>query len=170
MRETRRDRSGVSMLLNVEINGTPRCIQIAPGAVLADVLRGIGLTGTKIGCREGHCGACVVLVDGQPVNSCLMLAARAEGRQVTTIEGVGTSAQPHPIQEAFVDAGAVQCGYCTPGMVLSTKALLDVNPSPSREEVAEALSGNLCRCTGYTKIFDAVERAAARMAEEEAGE
>ena len=170
MTESHSDHSIAPMLLKLEINGEPRCIQIAPGALLVDVLRGIGLTGTKVGCREGHCGACVVLIDGQPVNSCLMLAARAEGCCITTIEGVGTAAKPHPIQEAFVEAGAVQCGYCTPGMVLSTKALLDVNPSPSRDEVAEALSGNLCRCTGFTKIFDAVERAAVRMAEEEDGE
>ena len=153
------------MKLTFELNGHRETVEIRPGALLVDVLRDMGLTGTKVGCREGTCGTCVVLVDGEPVNSCLMLAARCEGCKVLTIEGMGTPANPHPIQEAFVDAGAVQCGYCTPGMVLSTKALLDHNPSPSREEIGEALSGNLCRCTGYVKIFDAVERAAELLKE-----
>lgn len=148
------------MRLNFELNGTAETVEIRPGALLVDVLRGMGLTGTKIGCREGTCGTCMVLLDGQPVNSCLTLAARVEGRKVLTIEGLGAVGKPHPIQQAYVEAGAVQCGYCTPGMVLSTKALLDANPSPTREQIGEALSGNLCRCTGYVKIFDAVERAA----------
>jgi carbon-monoxide dehydrogenase small subunit len=154
------------MNLKVTINGQARCLQIEPGAVLSDVLRETGLTGTKIGCREGHCGSCMVLVDGKPVNSCLVLAARVEGCDVTTIEGIGSQAAPHPIQQAFVDAGGVQCGYCTPGIIISTKALLDSNPNPSPEEVQDALSGNLCRCTGYTKIYDAVALAAKRMSKE----
>ena len=153
------------MKLHFELNGARECVEITPGAILVDVLRAMGLTGTKVGCREGTCGTCVVLVDGEPVNSCLMLAARCEGRKVLTIEGMGTMAKPHPIQEAFVEAGAVQCGYCTPGMVLSTKALLDRNPTPSQEEIGEALSGNLCRCTGYVKIYDAVNRAAEMLKE-----
>jgi len=155
------------MQLELTINGEPRMLDIDPGAVLVDVLRGIGLTGTKIGCREGQCGSCVVLLDGRPVNSCLLLAARAHGRSVLTIEGLGSPRTPHPIQSAFARAGAVQCGYCTPGMVLATKALLDDHPRPTREQVLEALEGNLCRCTGYTKILDAVEEAADALAREE---
>jgi aerobic carbon-monoxide dehydrogenase small subunit len=128
------------------------------------VLREIGMTGTKIGCREGHCGSCTVLLDGRTVNACLVLAARTEGREVLTIEGLGSPTDPDPLQRAFVEAGAVQCGYCTPGMVLATKALLDTNPAPSCEEITDALAGNLCRCTGYTKILDAVALAVAANA------
>lgn len=154
------------MELNVEINGQKQRLEISPDAVLVDILREIGLTAAKVGCREGHCGACMVLVDGEAVNSCLMLAARAEGRRITTAEGLGTPLRPHPIQQAFVDAGAVQCGYCTPGMVISTKALLDRSPHPTRDEIVEALAGNLCRCTGYTRIVDAVQLAAQKVSKE----
>jgi carbon-monoxide dehydrogenase small subunit len=153
------------MQLNVRINGVQQTLEIAPGAVLGDVLRHHGLTGTKLGCREGHCGSCMVLVNGKPVNSCLLLAAKVEGADVTTIEGLGDVLHPHPIQEAFVEAGAVQCGFCTPGMVLSTKALLDEEPHPSPDRVREALSGNLCRCTGYVKIFEAVKLAEKKVAQ-----
>jgi carbon-monoxide dehydrogenase small subunit len=154
------------MEIRTEINGSPVTLDIAPGAILADVLREMGLTGTKTGCREGHCGSCIVLLDDEPVNSCLLLAARVEGRRLTTIEGLGSPIAPHPIQQAFVEAGAVQCGFCTPGMVLATKALLDEDPDPTEERVREALSGNLCRCTGYVKIFDAVRLAAEKLSEQ----
>ena len=151
------------MTLNTRINGRPYTIQIQPGAVLADVLRSLGLTGTKVGCREGHCGSCIVLLNGKPVNSCLLLAAKVEDADVTTIEGLGDIQSPHPIQEAFVQAGAVQCGFCTPGMVLTTKALFDETPHPTPERIREALSGNLCRCTGYVKIFDALRLVEERL-------
>lgn len=154
------------MILNFTLNGQEKSLDIEPGETLVDLLRGIGLTGTKVGCREGHCGSCVVLLDGRPVNSCLLLAARVEGRSVTTIESLGSVREPHPIQEAFARAGAVQCGYCTPGMVLATKALLEQYPHPTREQILEGLEGNLCRCTGYTKILDAVEQAAEALARE----
>ncbi len=156
------------MNLQLALNGEARTLDVDPSATLVDVLRAVGLTGTKIGCREGHCGSCVVLLDGEPVNSCLLLAARAAGRSVVTIEAIGTPRQPHPIQEAFVEAGAVQCGYCTPGMVLATKALLDRTPQPTRQQVLDALEGNLCRCTGYTKILDAVQAAADALSRKEA--
>ncbi len=156
------------MKLNVRINGVQHSVEIAPNAVLGDVLRQLGLTGTKLGCREGHCGSCMVLLNGKSVNSCLVLAAKAEGAEVTTIEGLGDVRAPHPIQEAFVEAGAVQCGFCTPGMVISTKALLDEEPHPSEERVREALAGNLCRCTGYVKIFEAVRLAEKKLAKQEA--
>lgn len=154
------------MEITLRINQTEYHPRIKPGDLLVDVLRGLGLTGTKVGCREGTCGCCTVLLDGQPVNSCLVLAARAQGHEILTIEGLGTPANPHPLQEAFVEAGAVQCGYCTPGMILAAKALLDHTPNPSEEDIREALEGNLCRCTGYRKIFDAVTLAAQRMAQE----
>jgi len=121
---------------------------------------GLGLTGSKQGCDKGDCGACTVVVDGEPVLSCISLALAFEGREITTIEGVSEGGKPHPLQDAFDLTGAAQCGFCTPGILMSASALLRKNPSPSRDEIAQALSGNLCRCTGYTKIFEAVERAA----------
>jgi len=153
-----------TMRLNVRINGVPHSVEITPNAVLGDVLRQLGYTGTKLGCREGHCGSCMVLVNGKSVNSCLLLAAKVEGAEVTTIEGLGSVQNPHPIQEAFVEAGAVQCGFCTPGMVITTKALLDETPHPTEERLREALTGNLCRCTGYVKIFKAVRLAEKKLA------
>ena len=131
---------------------------------LLEVLReDLGLTGTKHGCELGECGTCTVLVDGQPVLSCLALPLETEGRRITTIEGLAEGARLHPLQQAFAELGAAQCGYCTPGILLSAAALLNERPSPTRQEVKEALAGNLCRCTGYTKILDAVELAALRM-------
>ena len=131
---------------------------------LLEVLReDLGLTGTKHGCELGECGTCTVLVDGQPVLSCLALPLETEGRRITTIEGLADGARLHPLQQAFAELGAAQCGYCTPGILLTAAALLNERPSPTRQEVKEALAGNLCRCTGYTKILDAVELAAQRM-------
>ena len=130
----------------------------------AKVLRDeLGLTGTKEGCGTGDCGACTVLMDGRPGTSCLVLAPEATGREISTIEGLATNGRLHPIQQAFVDLAAAQCGYCTPGMILSIKALLDRNPSPTLDEVRLGIAGNLCRCTGYAKIYEAVEAAAAAL-------
>jgi aerobic-type carbon monoxide dehydrogenase small subunit (CoxS/CutS family) len=131
---------------------------------LLEVLReDLGLTGTKHGCELGECGTCTVLVDGEPVLSCLVLPVEVEGRQITTVEGMAQAGRLHPLQQAFAELGAAQCGYCTPGILLTATALLAERPSPTRQEVKEALAGNLCRCTGYTKILDAVELAALRM-------
>jgi aerobic-type carbon monoxide dehydrogenase small subunit (CoxS/CutS family) len=146
------------------LNGRPCTVAVEPGAVLLDVLRNdLGLTGTKRGCGEGECGACTVLVDGRVVNSCLYPAMKVAGRSVLTVEGLGSAGDLHPLQETFLSHGAVQCGFCTPGMLLAAKALLDGNPEPTEEEIRWALSGNLCRCTGYTKIVAAVQAAAARL-------
>lgn len=149
----------------LKVNGQEYQIEAAADITLLELLReNLGLTGTKEGCGKGECGACTVLLDGQAVNSCLIPAAKAEGREVITIEGLASDGKLHPIQEAFISEGAVQCGFCTPGMIMSAKALLDSNPHPGREEIKMALSGNLCRCTGYTRIITAVEKAAAIMA------
>jgi carbon-monoxide dehydrogenase small subunit len=133
----------------------------APHRTLLEVLRDeLGFTGTKEGCGTGDCGACTVIVDGRAVTSCLILAPEAEGRQITTIEGLSSNGRLHPIQQAFVDLAAAQCGYCTPGLIMSIKALLDVNPNPSLEDVRLGIAGNLCRCTGYAKIYQAIDAAA----------
>ena len=133
-------------------------IEVESHRTLLEVLReDLGLTGTKEGCGLGACGACTVLIDGAPILSCLTLAVDVEGKSITTIEGLAKGGQPHPIQLAFVNHGAIQCGFCTPGAILSAKALLDKKPNPSRDEIRESLSGNLCRCTGYNKIVQAVE-------------
>ena len=147
------------------LNGRPVTCSVPAEEVLTDTIRNrFGLTGTKKACGTGDCGACTVLLDDVAVRSCILLTAMVEGRHVTTIEGVGSMTHLHPVQQAFIDAGAVQCGFCTPGMVLTTIALLKVNPNPTEEEIRVALSGNLCRCTGYEKIVNAVQMAAARMA------
>ena len=146
------------------VNGQQHEVIIEPHMLLIDVLRDkLGLTGTKYACGGGDCGACTVLIDGRPSFSCLTLAVTAKGKSILTIEGVADGNELGPIQQAFVDQGAVQCGFCTPGMILATKALLDENPQPTRDEIKTALAGNLCRCTGYVKIVDAVEAAAAAM-------
>ena len=133
-------------------------IEVEPHRTLLEILReDLGLTGTKEGCGLGACGACTVLIDGTPKLSCLTLATEVQNKSITTIEGLAIDGQPHPLQLAFVNHGAIQCGFCTPGMIISAKALLDKKPKPSREEIKEALSGNLCRCTGYNKIIQAVE-------------
>ncbi len=147
--------------LELTVNEKTYKLEIEPDERLIDVLRRrLGFTGTKEGCGEGECGACTVILDGRTVNSCLVLGVQAHGRKIITIEGVGDRRRPHPVQRAFVEEGAVQCGYCTPGMVLSAKALLDKNSDPSPQEIGVAMSGNLCRCTGYDKILRAVQRAA----------
>ena len=139
------------------VNGELVHVTVSPFATLLDVLRDdLELTGTKYGCGEGECGACSVLLDGKLVNSCLVLAAECEGSEVLTIEGLQKNGRLHPIQQAFVDHGAVQCGFCTPGMIMAAYALLEANPSPAEHEVKRALEGNLCRCTGYQKIVEAV--------------
>ncbi len=147
------------------LNGEKTSIDASPDRRVVDLLReDIQLTGTKEGCGTGECGACAILVDGVSRLSCLMLAAQLEDREITTIEGIAPPSSLHPLQEAFVEKGAVQCGFCTPGMIISSLDLLRRNPAPSREEIRNGLSGNLCRCTGYQKIVDAVEKAAPEMA------
>lgn len=151
-------------LINLKINGEPYEVSIKPNMTLLDFLRDeIGLTGTKKGCDTGQCGACTVLLDGKPINSCLVLAADANGKEILTVEGLGRNGKLHPLQETFIQEGAVQCGYCTSGMLLSAKALLDENPTPGEEEVKKAIAGNLCRCTGYVRIVKAVLTAARKM-------
>ena len=144
--------------VTLKVNGESHELMIAPYRTLLDVLREeIHLTGSKKGCDVGDCGACTVLLDGKPVNACLVVAATAENSEITTIEGLAQDGKLHPLQQAFVKEGAVQCGFCTPGTLVSLKALFDRNSSPSVDEIKSAIAGNLCRCTGYTKIFKAVE-------------
>jgi carbon-monoxide dehydrogenase small subunit len=144
--------------MTFRVNGRECQVAAGPAERLVDVLRSrLGLTGAKEGCSTGQCGACTVLLDGEPVASCMMLAADAEGREITTIEGLAPPGELHPLQQAFLEHGAVQCGFCTPGMILSAKALLDRKPHPSDEDIARALVGNLCRCTGYRKICEAIK-------------
>lgn len=141
----------------LSVNGRAYRVGVAPNETLLDALRDrLGLTGTKCGCDSGSCGACTVLVDNQPVLSCLTLAIRCEGRQITTVEGLADGPVLHPLQQAAVEHGAVQCGYCTPGWLLTAKALLDTNPAPTRDEIRLAIAGHLCRCTGYQKIEDCI--------------
>jgi len=146
------------------LNGQQTELETEAHISLATLLREhLNLTGTKISCEEGECGACTVIMDSKAVNSCLVLAAEVNGRAVTTIEGLSKAGELHPIQTAFIDEGAVQCGFCTPGMVMSAKALLDENPNPSEADIKEALEGNICRCTGYVRIIKAVKAAAATL-------
>ncbi len=155
------------MTITVHLNHEPRTFDVNPHETLLHLLREKArLTGTKCGCDLGECGACTVILDGRAVNSCCVLAEQINGRRVETIEGLGTPASPHPLQQAFMDTGAIQCGFCTPGMILSAAALLNQNPTPGKADIQKALSGNLCRCTGYAKIIEAVELAASRMREE----
>lgn len=152
--------------LSCKVNGENVQVSVAPYKTLLEMIReDLRLTGTKHGCELGECGACAVLVDGEPVLSCLSLALDAEGRSIETIEGLNDDAELHPLQAAFADLGGSQCGYCTPGVLVTAKSLLEHNANPSREEIKEALSGNLCRCTGYAQIFEAVEEAIVRIGE-----
>ena len=151
-------------LVKLNVNGEDLELAIAPHHTLLEVLReDAGLTGTKHGCEQGECGLCTVLIDGSPQFSCLALAIEAQGSQIRTVEGLARGGELHPLQQAYVETGASQCGYCSPGMLMSAIALLEQNPAPTRDEIREALAGNLCRCTGYLAIIDAVELAAARM-------
>jgi len=158
--------------LALHVNGEAREVSFAPQATLLEVLReNLDLTGTKHGCELGECGACAVLIDGKALLSCLTLGIECKGREILTIEGVaGDSSQLHPLQAAFADLGGAQCGYCTPAMILTAKELLDRNPEPTREQISEALAGNICRCTGYLQIVDAVERAATQLREASSAE
>ena len=150
--------------ISLSVNGVAHELLVDPTRTLTQMLReDLGLTGTKHGCGIGDCGCCTVIMDNETVNSCLVLAAQAAGSEILTIEGLAQGNQLHPIQQAFVDKGAIQCGFCTPGMILSAKALLEKNPAPSEEEIRLGLSGNLCRCTGYQKIVEAVSDAAKKM-------
>ena len=149
------------ILLQLRVNGETREVATEINKTLLEVLReDLALTGTKHGCELGECGTCAVLVDGQPVLSCLMLGVEAKNTEIVTVEGMMQNGQPHPLQKTFADLGAAQCGYCIPGILLTAKALLDRNPHPTRDEIRQSLSGNLCRCTGYTKLLQAVELAA----------
>ncbi len=165
----RRPNPRVEAHIGFVVNGEPTEVSFAPHKTLLEVLReDLDLTGTKHGCELGECGTCTVLLDGQPVLSCLVLGIACEGRRIRTVEGMREGPHLHPLQDAFAELGAAQCGYCTPGLLLTAEALLDENSSPSRDEIKNALSGNLCRCTGYIKIYEAVELAAARMRGEDA--
>jgi carbon-monoxide dehydrogenase small subunit len=150
--------------IHLTVNNQPYRLSVLPWRTLLEVIReDLGLTGTKEGCGLGECGACTVLMDGRAVNSCLVLAAEADGKKITTIEGLADGDKLHPIQQAFVDHGGLQCGFCTPGMIMSAKALLDKNPTPTEEEIKQGIAGNLCRCTGYTKIIESIKAAAENM-------
>ena len=164
--------AGPTRICRLHVNGDARECAVTPGTTLLEALRyGLGLTGSKQGCDKGDCGACTVVVDGLPILACISLAMAYDGGPgILTIEGVADHGKPHPLQDAFDETGGAQCGFCTPGILMSAHALLARNPSPSRAEIAHALSGNLCRCTGYTKIFEAVELAARRLRERAAVE
>ncbi len=150
--------------VKLTVNGTLYELSVQPWETLVEVIRdNLGLTGTKEGCGLGECGACTVIMDGKTVNSCLVLATEANGKQITTIEGLADDDKLHPIQEAFIEYGGLQCGFCTPGMIMSAKALLGENPSPDDEEIRRGIAGNLCRCTGYTKIIESIKVAAKNM-------
>ncbi len=151
----------MKQLITLNVNGESYEVAVEPRMTLLDVLRGnLGLTGTKKGCELGNCGSCTVLIDNKPVPSCLTLAVEAHSKDILTIEGLAQNGQLHPLQQAFIDCAALQCGFCTPGMLLSAKALLDENPRPTEKEVKEAISGNLCRCVGYTNIVEAILKVA----------
>lgn len=154
----------MKQVLHLRVNGQDHEVYVPVHKTLLEVLReDLNLTGTKHGCELGECGTCTVLVDGEPVLSCLALPVELQGREITTVEGLADGATPHPLQTAFAELGAAQCGYCTPGVLMTSKALLDKNSHPARDEIKHALAGNLCRCTGYNKIYEAVELAAERV-------
>lgn len=152
--------------VTLHVNGQTERITIPVNRTLLEVLRELGHVEVKCGCEKGDCGACAVLLDGEVVDSCLTLACKANGRDVTTVRGLGGPTDPHPLQTAFIEHGGTQCGYCTPGMIMAAKALLDENPDPSNDDIKRGLSGNLCRCTGYTRIFSAIQAAAQALREE----
>jgi aerobic-type carbon monoxide dehydrogenase small subunit (CoxS/CutS family) len=154
---------GPDLIVDLAVNGKAYRVDVAVGETLLEVLRRLGMKGVKKSCETGNCGACTVLLDGRPVASCIMLAAQAQGRAVTTVEGLAQDRRLHAMQEAFIEAGAPQCGYCTPGMLLAAVSLVAENPEPTRAEIREAISGNICRCSGYVKIVDAIEKAAAEL-------
>jgi len=150
--------------INLTVNKRPYRLTVPPHRTLLEVIReDLGLTGTKEGCSLGECGACTIIMEGKAVNSCLVLAAEADGKEITTIEGLAQGDRLHPIQQAFIDHGGLQCGFCTPGMIMSAKALLDENPHPTEEEIKQGIAGNLCRCTGYAKIIESIKAAAEEM-------
>ncbi len=151
-------------VITLTINGHAHHVALAPNVTLLTALRDLGYTDVKCGCEKGDCGACAVLLDGEAVNSCLVLAWQADGSEIVTVTGLGTVEQPHPLQAAFADTGAIQCGYCTPGLIIAAKALLDRNPHPTEPEIREAIEGNLCRCTGYGHIVQAIQVAAEKLA------
>ncbi len=153
-------------LIELNINGHQHRVALASHTTLLYALRELGYTDVKNGCEKGDCGACAVLLNGKAVNSCLVLAWQADGSTIVTDSGLGTAEHPHPLQKAFADVGAAQCGYCTPGMIIAAQALVSQNPEPNEDEIREAISGNLCRCTGYGQIIEAIRSAAARMASE----
>ncbi len=155
-------------LIELNINGRQQRVMLASNTTLLYALRDLGYIDVKNGCEKGDCGACAVLLNGQAVNSCLVLAWQANGGAIVTNAGLGTAQHPHPLQKAFADVGAAQCGYCTPGMISAAQALLSQNPDPTEDEIREAISGNLCRCTGYGQIIEAIQSAAAEMAQERA--
>ena len=154
--------------IKLKVNGILYELAVKSDQTLAEALRyNLGLLGTKIGCNEGECGACTVIVNGKAITSCLMLAIQADGAEITTIEGLSSKEELHPVQQAFVEAGAIQCGFCTPGMVMSTVALLEEHSNPTDKEIKEGIAGNLCRCTGYQQIFDAVKLAVRKLKRKE---
>jgi carbon-monoxide dehydrogenase small subunit len=160
----RRIEGGLMKQVRLTVNGILYELRIQPWEALLEVIRDdLGLTGTKEGCGLGECGACTVIMDGKAVNSCLVLAVEADGKQITTIEGLADDDKLHPVQEAFIEHGGLQCGFCTPGMIMSAKALLDENPNPSEEEIRRGIAGNFCRCTGYTKIIESIKAATKNM-------
>ncbi len=146
-------------IVTLQINGRTHQVALAPNVTLLQALRDLGYTDVKNGCEKGDCGACTVMMDARAINSCLTLAWLAEGHSILTVAGLGTAEHPHPLQKAFVDLGAVQCGYCIPGLIMAAKGLLDERPHPTDEEIREAISGNLCRCTGYIRAFEAIRAA-----------
>jgi aerobic-type carbon monoxide dehydrogenase small subunit (CoxS/CutS family) len=165
-KSTSKTKTDMKQKMELQVNGRVYEVFVEPWKTLLEVLRGeVGLTGAKMGCDDGNCGACTVIVDGKAIKSCLMLVPQAKGKKILTIEGLGSEENLHPLQQAFIEYFAVQCGFCTPGMILAAKALLDENPNATEEEIREGLHGNICRCTGYVKIVEAIEAARDKMAQ-----